>query len=394
MHVKWAERMAAMYNPAVSEVLRTAANPHVIAFAAGSPSAEAFPVTELSAAFQAVLAEMGPSSLQYGVTEGYQPLREWVASRCRRRGIACGPENVLITSGSQQALDFLGRAMLEPGDYVAVESPTYLAALQAFRGSQARFIAIPMDEQGMCVDVLAQEIKRRRPKFIYTIPNFQNPTGITMSEERRRELVALAQEHEIPIVEDDPYGELRYSGTDVPPVKSFGGDAVLYTGTASKIIAPGLRVGWLVAAEPFVAQATIVKQASDVLTNALTQRAVHRYVTDNDIDSHITKIIDLYRERLQVMLTAMRQHFPATATWTQPAGGMFVWVTLPETCDTAAILPRAVAKGVAYVPGPPFFPDESGQHYMRLNFSNCSIADIKDGISRLGALLCTAATEH
>lgn len=393
MHVKWAERMTAMYNPAVSEVLRTAANPRVIAFAAGSPSAEAFPVAELSAAFQAVLAEMGPSSLQYGVTEGYQPLREWVASRCRRRGIACGPENVLITSGSQQALDFLGRAILEPGDYVAVESPTYLAALQAFRGSQARFIAIPMDEQGMCVDVLAQEMKRHRPKFIYTIPNFQNPTGITMSEKRRQELAALAQEHEIPVVEDDPYGELRYSGTDVPPVKSFGGDAVLYTGTASKIIAPGLRVGWLVAAEPFVTQATIVKQASDVLTNALTQRAVHRYVTDNDIDRHIAQIIDLYRERLQVMLTAMRQHFPATATWTQPAGGMFVWVTLPEKCDTAAILPRAVAKGVAYVPGPPFFPDESGRHYMRLNFSNCSIADIKDGISRLGALLCTA-TEH
>lgn len=393
MHVKWAERMAAMYNPAVSEVLRTAANPHVIAFAAGSPSAEAFPVAELSAAFSAVLAEMGPSSLQYGVTEGYQPLREWVASRCRRRGIACGPENVLITSGSQQILDFLARTMLEPGDYVAVESPTYLAALQAFRGSQARFLPIPLDEQGMQVDVLAQEIKRRRPKFIYTIPNFQNPTGITMSEERRRALAALAQEYEIPVVEDDPYGELRYSGTDVPPVKSFGGDAVLYTSTASKIIAPGLRVGWLVAAEPFIAQTTIVKQASDVLTNALTQRAVHRYVTDNDMDGHIATIIALYRERLQVMLAAMQEHFPATAVWTRPAGGMFVWVALPEVCDTAKLLPQAVARGVAYVPGPPFFPDESGRNFMRLNFSNCSIADIKEGIARLGTLLRAALGE-
>jgi 2-aminoadipate transaminase len=378
-----------MEDPAIKNLLKTMQRPDVIALSAGSPAQSSFPVAELSAAFSAVLADQGASALQYGISEGYAPLRKWVASRVSRLGIKCETENVLIGNGSQQVLDLIARILLNPGDYVAVENPTYLAALQIFKGYQARLLPIPMDQDGMLVDELEAVIQTKRPKFIYVIPTFQNPTGLCMSLERRRRLAELAARYEIPVIEDNPYGELRYEGGEIPAIKSLADSPwLMYAGTASKIIAPGLRLGWLVAHPEFVERVATAKQASDVLSNSLTQRAVHRYVTDNDLDAHIETIINQYRLQRDVMLAAMEQHFPAGVKWQAPHGGMFLWVTLPDGMDASALLPLAVEQAkVSYVPGPPFYADNSGANTLRLNFSSPTPEFITEGIERLGKLL-------
>ncbi|MDF2502284.1 MAG: aminotransferase class [Anaerosporomusa subterranea] len=389
MNYFWAERLSGMEDPAIKNLLKTMQRPDVIALSAGSPAQSSFPVAELSAAFSAVLADQGASALQYGISEGYGPLRKWVASRVSRLGIQCEMENVLIGNGSQQVLDLIARILLNPGDYVAVESPTYLAALQIFKGYQARLLPIPMDQDGMLVDQLEAAIQTKRPKFIYVIPSFQNPTGICMSLERRRRLAELAARYEIPVIEDNPYGELRYEGEAIPAIKSLADSPwLMYAGTASKIIAPGLRLGWLVAHPEFIERVATAKQTSDVLSNSLTQRAVHRYVTDNDLDAHIETIINKYRLQRDVMLAAMKQHFPAGVKWQAPHGGMFLWVTLPDGMDASALLPLAVEQAkVSYVPGTPFYADNSGANMLRLNFSNPTPELISEGIARLGNLL-------
>jgi 2-aminoadipate transaminase len=389
MNYFWADRLSGMEDPAIKNLLKTMQRPDIIALSAGSPAQSSFPVAELSAAFSAVLADQGASALQYGISEGYAPLREWVASRVSRLGIQCRLENVLISNGSQQVLDLIARILLNPGDYVVVENPTYLAALQVFKGYQARLLPIPMDQDGMLVDRLEAVIKTKRPKFIYVIPTFQNPTGISMTLERRRRLVELATRYEIPVIEDNPYGELLYEGEALPAIKSLADSPwLLYAGTSSKIIAPGLRLGWLVAHPDFIDRVATVKQANDVLSNSLTQRAVHRYVIDNDLDAHIETIVEQYRIQRDVMLTAMEQHFPAGVNWQTPHGGMFIWVTLPEGMDAAALLPLAVEQAkVSYVPGPPFYADNSGANTLRLNFSNPAPELIAEGVERLGKLL-------
>ncbi|KYZ77085.1 aminotransferase [Anaerosporomusa subterranea] len=389
MNYSWAERLSGMEDPAIKNLLKTMQRPDVIALSAGSPAQSSFPVAELSAAFSAVLADQGASALQYGISEGYGPLRKWVASRVSRLGIQCEMENVLIGNGSQQVLDLIARILLNPGDYVAVESPTYLAALQIFKGYQARLLPIPMDQDGMLVDQLEAAIQTKRPKFIYVIPSFQNPTGICMSLERRRRLAELAARYEIPVIEDNPYGELRYEGEAIPAIKSLADSPwLMYAGTASKIIAPGLRLGWLVAHPEFIERVATAKQTSDVLSNSLTQRAVHRYVTDNDLDAHIETIINQYRLQRDVMLAAMKQHFPAGVKWQAPHGGMFLWVTLPDGMDASALLPLAVEQAkVSYVPGTPFYADNSGANTLRLNFSSPTPELIAEGIERLGKLL-------
>ncbi|SDF08179.1 PLP-dependent aminotransferase family protein [Sporolituus thermophilus] len=388
MNINWAERMSCMENPAVKAILAITQRSDVISFAGGLPSARAFPVEGLAAAFAAVLNEQGAAALQYGISEGYEPLRAWVADRAGRQGIRCTAANVLIGNGSQQIIDLIARTMLDPGDYVALENPTYLSAVQVFKGAQARFLPIPLDQEGMRVDILAEQIKKVRPKFIYVNPTFQNPTGVTMTVERRRQLAQLAAEHEIPVIEDNPYGELRYSGEPLPAVKSFpGGDWVIYAGTVSKIVAPGLRVGWAIASETIVDKLATAKQLTDVLTNSLTQRALHRFVTEQELDQHIAMIVKQYRQQRDVMLAAMEEHFPSGVTWTVPDGGMFIWVTLPATINTNDLLPVAIEEEkVAYVPGTPFHADDSGYNTMRLNFSNSTPDLIRTGVARLGAL--------
>lgn len=389
MNYQWAQRLTGMENPELKNLLKIMQRSDIISFSAGSPAPDSFPVDGLSAAFSAVLAEQGASALQYGISEGYGPLREWVSKRVGRFGIQCGLENVLIGNGSQQIIDFIARILLDPGDYVVVENPTYLAALQVFKGYQARFIPIPMDQNGMIVDRLEAVLQTARPKFIYVNPTFQNPTGISLSLERRRHLAELAIKYEIPLIEDNPYGELRYEGEDLPAIASMADSPwLMYAGTSSKIIAPGLRVGWLVAHPEFIDRVATAKQLSDVLSNSLTQRAVHRYVTDNDLDSHVESIVKQYRVQRDAMLDSMQQCFPSNVTWQSPNGGMFVWVTLPAEVDASSLLPLAIEQAkVAYVPGLPFFADGSGGNTLRLNFSNSSPELIVTGIERLGKLL-------
>lgn len=389
MKISWAERLAGMENPAVTEILKITQKNDIISFAGGLPAAYSFPVPELSSALEAVLNEQGATALQYGISQGYAPLREWVADRMSRQGIACSGANVLITNGSQQVIDLICRAAINPGDYIAVENPTYLAALQVFKGAQAKLLSIPLDQGGMDIDALVKGIKQTKPKLIYVNPTFQNPTGVTMGVERRQRLARIAAENEIIVLEDNPYGELRYSGKDLPAIKSFpGGEWVMLAGTISKIIAPGLRVGWAVAAEAIIDKLTTVKQMSDVLTNSLTQRAVHKYVTSFNLDEHIKEIAVKYQEQRDTMLEAMAQAFPKEVTWMVPDGGMFVWVTLPEGFDATNLLAVAVAEEkVAYVPGTPFYADNTGHNTMRLNFSNSTPELIREGIAKLGALL-------
>jgi 2-aminoadipate transaminase len=389
MHINWAERMSGMENSAVKQILKIIQRTDVISFAGGLPAAYSFPVTELADAFQAVLKGQGPTSLQYGLTEGYGPLREWVSRRIQAQGVQAFAANVLITSGSQQVIDLICRTLINPGDYIAVENPTYLAAIQVFSGAQARLLPVPLREDGMDVDELVKTIKQNRPKLIYINPTFQNPTGVTMGMERRRQLAQIAAEYEILLIEDNPYGELRYSGTDVPAVKSFpGGEWVILAGTISKIIAPGLRVGWAIAGEQIIDKMATVKQMSDVLTDSLTQRAVYQYVATYDLDAHIQEIAAKYREQRDIMLETISATFPQGVRWIVPDGGMFIWVTLPEHIDTTKLLSVAIEEEkVAFVPGTPFYVGDAGYNTMRLNFSNSTPELIRTGISKLGALL-------
>lgn len=388
MNLTWADRVAKMDSPAVKAILKITQRNDIISFAGGLPSAQSFPVAELASSFQAVLQDQGAAALQYGPTEGYEPLRHWVSERLGKQGIVCSAANVIITNGSQQGLDLVARVFLNPGDYVAVENPTYLAAVQCFRGAEANLIPIPLENDGINVEVLAQAIRANRPKFIYVNPNFQNPTGVTMSMEKRRKLVQLAADEQIPLVEDNPYGELRYNGDEVAALKSLpGGEWVIYAGTISKIIAPGLRVGWLVGDKQIIDKMADVKQTSDVLTNSLTQRAIYHYVTNNNVDSHINTIVCQYREKRDVMLTAMKEHFPSEVKWTSPDGGMFIWVTLPESMDANKLLSEAIEAKVAFVPGTPFYANNDSTNAMRINFSNSTPELIREGISNLGKLL-------
>ena len=388
MQIQWADRVKGMENAAVKEILKIAQRSDVISFAGGLPSAQAFPVKELADAFQATFAEQGAAALQYGMTEGYEPLRQWVADRLQHQGITCSSKNVIITNGSQQVLDLVCRILVNPGETIVVENPTYLAALQVFNGGQAKLIPVLVDEFGMDIEALAQILQTEQPKLIYVNPTFQNPTGVTMPLARRQRLAELASQYRVPVLEDNPYGELRFDGEHLPPVKSMpGGEWVLYAGTISKIVAPGLRIGWMVASEEFIEKMASAKQLSDVLTNSLTQRALYRYLSDNNVEKHIQTIVAQYREQRDVMLESMKEYFPASVSWIVPDGGMFIWAKLPEHVDTNELLPKAVENKVAFVPGAPFYANGTGHNTMRLNFSNSTPDLIRSGIERLGILL-------
>lgn len=393
---EWSKRSSGLEDPVVKNLLKILQRQDIITFSAGSPAPNSFPVAGLQKAFDQVFNEQGATALQYGISEGYAPLRQWIADRASRLGINCGVDNVLITNGSQQVIDLVAKVLLDPGDLVMLEQPTYLAALQVFRGYQANFVAIAMDDNGLDLKQVELELKRSRPKFIYVIPTFQNPTGITLSLERRQRLAELANYYEVLLLEDNPYGELRYEGDEMPAIKGMADSKwLMYAGTASKIIAPGLRLGWLIAHPDVIAKVAAAKQASDVLSNSLTQRAVYTYVSNNDLDANIGLILEQYRLQRDVMLAAMKQHFPSEIQWQVPQGGMFVWVTLPPQLDAALLLPRAIAEaGVAYVPGTAFFADQSGANTLRLNFSQPTPAIIEEGIAKLGKFFTMVLNEY
>jgi 2-aminoadipate transaminase len=306
---------------------------------------------------------------------------------CGRRGVKAAADDVLITTGSQQVLDLAGKAFLNPGDVVLTENPTYLAAIQAFQAMEAKFVPVPTDEHGLVPEAIPDLIQQHRPKFLYTIPNFQNPTGVTLPGERRQKLAEIAATHNLTILEDDPYGQLRYRGVDVPPVKHWDtAGRVLYASTFSKIIAPGLRTGWVIAPPDVFSKLLMLKQASDLHTSSFDQRLAHAYLTQADAMAHVAKIRAAYGERFAVMDASLREQMPAGFSWTHPEGGMFLWITGPDNVDGLALLEKAIARKVAFVPGRDFFPGNGGKNHLRLNFSNSTPERIREGIRRIGEL--------
>lgn len=383
----YARRLAQLRPSTIREILKVTAQPDVISFAGGLPAPELFPVDAIRAAADAALVREGSAALQYGPSEGYLPLREWIVAEMGARGVRAAVPEVLITNGSQQVLDLVGKLFLDPGDVVLTENPTYLAAIQSFQTFEARFVPVPTDEQGLIPEALPDLIRRHRPKFLYTIPNFQNPTGITLSRERRMALARIAAAEGLMIVEDDPYGKLRYRGADVPPVKHWDeAGRVLYASTFSKTIAPGFRLGWVVAPAEIFNRLLILKQASDLHTSSFDQRVAHGYLTGGDQPAHLERIRAAYGERFGILDAALRAELPPGYTWTQPEGGMFLWVTGPASLDALDLLGRAIQQKVAFVPGRDFFPAEGGKNHFRLNFSNSTPERLREGVRRLAAL--------
>lgn len=401
MPISWEQRFAQrtrlMRGSAIRELLRVTEQPEFISFAGGLPAPEVFPVGEVAAAAQQILQKQGAQALQYGATEGYRPLREFIAQQmAEEAGFPVSSENVLITTGSQQALDLIGKILVDPRDTLLVESPTYLAALQAWNAYGARYQEIASDEQGLQIEALESALAHE-PKFLYTIPNFQNPSGITLSLERRERLVEIARRAGLPIVEDDPYRELRFEGTHLPRLfdldgqqqansTGYAGD-VIYISTFSKVLAPGLRVGWIVAAAELINKLVQAKQGTDLHTATLNQILGYELARGGFIKQHLPTIIQAYRERRDAMLHALDEHFPEGVSWTRPQGGMFLWVTLPDGIDTEQVLRAAIEQQVAFVPGTSFHPAGGGTHTMRLNFSNARPEMIYDGIARLSKVL-------
>ncbi len=406
MTTQWGERYAqrtkGMRSSVIRELLKVTQQPDVISFAGGLPAPELFPVKELEEACCTTLRERGGQALQYSTTEGYVPLREFIVEKMGRYGIKATIENVLITQGSQQALDLIGKIFIDPGDTILLEAPSYVGAIQSFTAYQARYLTVPIDDDGMRVDLVERELEKERPKFIYVLPNFQNPGGTTISLERRERLVALADEYGVPLIEDDPYGELRYEGEHIPPLvvlderrisdtskgqanaEGFFKGNVIYLSTFSKTLAPGLRLGWVVAPVEVVRRLVQAKQGADLHTTTMTQFVAYEVVRTGFLEGHVREIRKVYRERRDAMLRAIERYFPKGVTWTRPQGGLFLWATLPEEIDTAELIEEAVEEKVAFVPGFAFFADGRGHNTMRLNFSYAPPEVIEEGIKRLG----------
>lgn len=394
--VPWSERYAQrthrMRSSAVRELLKVTEQPEFISFGGGMPAPEVFPVKEIAEACQRVLGRQGAQALQYAPTEGYRPLREFIAQQMREDGVPATVDNVLVTTGSQQALDLLGRILIDAGDPVMVEAPTYLAALQAWNLYGAAWHEVPSDEDGLDTDAL-RLATAQRPKLLYCQPNFQNPAGVTLTAARRRQLAEIASEQGMVVVEDDPYRVLRFEGTHLPrviteeaalraPEPAYDGN-MIYLSTFSKILAPGLRIGWVVAPAPVIALLALAKQSVDLHTPTFNQMVAYDLASRGILERHAPVIIETYRQRRDAMLAALEEHFPPEASWTHPQGGMFLWVTLPTGVDAGELLRDALQQKVAFVPGAAFYPSGMGANKMRLNFSNATPERIFEGIARL-----------
>ena len=398
---RYAQRAKNLKSSAIRELLKITQNPEIISFAGGLPAPEVFPTERFREACDRVLEKQARLALQYGATEGYEPLREMIARHTSRYGVKAKPENVLLTSGSQQALDLIGKLLINPGDRVLVEAPTYLGALQAFNVYGAEYVSVPSDNDGLRSDLLETSL-RLGPKFMYVLPNFQNPGGTTLAEGRRHELVLLADRYGIPIIEDDPYGQLRYEGEHLTPLivldrenlrrdDGYSIGNVIYLSTFSKTLAPGLRLGWIVAPPEVISKLVQLKQGADLHTSTFVQMVAYEVARDNFLDEHIKLIRRVYGERRDVMLRAMEDNFPSEVTWTHPQGGLFLWVTLPEGMDCHQLFEVAIKENVAFVPGDSFYASnghaDEGRRHFRLNFSNAAPEQITEGIRRLGVAI-------
>ena len=383
----YASRTAKLQSSIIREILKITQKPDVISFAGGLPAPEMFPIRAFEEAARYLLPREGQKMLQYSPTEGFPPLKEFLAEYMRKYGVPAEPSNVLPTNGSQQALDLVGKIFLEEGDAIITSRPTYLGAIQAWNAYNPRYLTVDMDDDGMIVEQMEDHLKREKVKFIYVLPNFHNPAGVTIPLKRRKAIVELADKYNVFIVEDDPYGELRYEGEDIPPFITLRKERVIYLSTFSKTLAPGLRLGWITAPEFVMKKFIQAKQGADLHTGTLVQYLAWDLCDRGILRSHVKKIREVYKRRRDLMLSEMDKHFPKDGVkWTRPQGGLFLWVILPEHVDTGKLLERAVEMKVAYVPGYAFYPDGGGRNTLRLNFSNASEENIVLGIERLGRL--------
>ncbi|MBU8731056.1 PLP-dependent aminotransferase family protein [Cytobacillus oceanisediminis] len=389
MEHKFAERARFVTSSETREILKVTERPEVISFAGGLPAPELFPVDPLKDACSAVLNEEGAAALQYSTTEGYIPLRDAICQRMKMAGIDSSLENVLITSGSQQAIDLTGRLFINEGDTIICESPTYLAAINVFKSYKAQFIEVAMDDDGMLMEELEKRLQEHpNAKFIYTIPDFQNPTGRTLKLERRKRMIELANQYDVLIVEDNPYGAVRFAGKELPPVKHFDTEGrVIYLSTFSKIFTPGLRLGWICAHPFFIDKYVAFKQTADLHTDSFAQRITAKYMELYDIEEHIHKIKAVYKERCTAMLSCIEEFFPNNISYSKPEGGLFIWVELPEGIDSAHIFTECLKNNVACVPGASFFPNGTQTNTLRLNYSNMPKEKIIEGMKRMGDVL-------
>jgi 2-aminoadipate transaminase len=382
---RFAERAEQLQASFIREILKITQQPEIISFAGGLPSPATFPVEEMKVAYDKVLTQNGKVALQYGPTDGYTPLRQWIADSLSTGGAKIVPEQILMTSGSQQALDLLGKVLIDEGSRVLVETPSYLGALQAFSVYLPEFKSVATDDHGLVpssIDAVAEGAR-----LLYSLPNFQNPTGRSLSVERRQELVETCARLGLPLIEDDPYGSLSYKGEPSPKMVAMNPDGVIYMGSFSKVLTPGIRLGYVCAPLPLARRLELAKQAADLHTSQLTQMVVHEVVKDGFLDQHIPKIRTLYGDQCQVMLDAMAQHFPASVEWTKPEGGMFIWVTLPKHIDAMQLLDEAIKQKVAFVPGSPFYANEPATNTLRLSFVTVPPERIRQGIEILGKLI-------
>jgi 2-aminoadipate transaminase len=384
----YAERISGLKSSAIREILKITSRPGVISFAGGLPAPELFPLQDISEAARTVFTRHGDAVLQYSVTEGLLMLREKIAAMLDPDAAQIGARNIIITQGSQQGLDLLWKLYLEKGRAVFTETPSYLGALQSFQLSRADIMPIASDEEGIRPESLLKACRQHRPALIYLMPNFQNPTGVSLSLERRRKIVGIVKEHDLLLVEDDPYGDLFFSGEKMPSLFALGkADNFIYMSSFSKTIAPGLRIAYLVCNEEAIGKLAVVKQGTDLQTNTFGQYLVNEYLESGKYEGHKALLRKTYSRRRDLMLAAMANCFPRSVSWNCPEGGMFLWVKLPENYKAGHILQKCLEKNVAFVPGQEFFPDGSGENTMRLNFSNATPEKISEGIKRIGEVL-------
>lgn len=385
MKLNYSNRMDGIKASEIRELLKLTQQPEIISFAGGLPAPELFPVEEIKEMSIKVLEDMGTKALQYGPTEGYDPLREKIAKRMKKYGVDTDMKNILITSGSQQGLDFTGKIFLDKDDVVLCESPSYLGALNAFKAYEPKFIEIPTDDDGMNMEELEKVLKTTdNVKVLYVIPDFQNPSGRTWSVERRKKVIELANKYNLPIVEDNPYGELRFEGEMPPSIKSFDIEGrVIFLGTFSKTLCPGFRLGWTCADYEVLNKYILIKQGADLQASTFSQMILDRFLTEYDLDEHIEKIKSVYSKRRDLMIKTMREEFPEDIEFTIPEGGLFTWVTLPESINARDLATKCIEKKVAFVPGGSFYPNGGNENTLRINYSNMDEERIVIGVKRL-----------
>ncbi len=392
--IKYSNRMTSFETSVIREILKITADPSIISFAGGLPASELFPVEAMQKVMKTIMSNDGGKALQYSTSEGNGDLRDKIAKRLSSENKHFSRDNILITSGSQQGLDLSGKIFLNPGDIVVCESPSYLGALNAFKAYECKFLEIDTDDDGMIMEDLKSKLERTNHiKCIYVVPDFQNPSGRTWSKKRRIELLKLAKKYDLPIIEDSPYSELRFEGHPEKAIMDYDEDnRVIYLGTFSKTFSPGLRIGWVCASKEILAHYIKCKQGADLHTNTLSQLEVNLFLETNDFDKHIQKIVEVYKTRRDLMYKTMKECFPKEVSFEKPEGGLFIWVTLPESIDARDIFDQAIKEKVAFVPGESFFPVNKHKNYMRMNFSCMNEAQIEEGVKRLGKVLKKAIT--